>query len=211
MSVQITPRDLQLLQTLNAAGWLNTRQIRDRFFPGKSTNAVCKRLRKLVAGKYIGIARHNSTEHALYRLARRGRLALIERTDLEAEAVAIPTEVPRKLNHFMAINDLRFCFEQLNGAQGARLVFFFSERELALYRYGKANNADAILRLLSSHRLIPDALARISIDNQGSTRDIDVAIEFGAGTEHPGFSAGPKSCSTQRWRHTTIGSGTSRC
>ena len=75
--VEITERDLELLQTLNVAGWLSTRQIRDRFFPGKTTHATCKRLRKLVSGKYIGMARQNSTECALYRLAGQGRLLLL--------------------------------------------------------------------------------------------------------------------------------------
>lgn len=134
MSLKITERDLKLFQKLNAAGWLTTRQIRNSFFPGKSTNAVCKRLRKLVAGKYIGMARYNSTACALYRLAGQGKLALIEHFNLDAEEINIPTQVPRKLEHFTKVNDLRFAFEQLRGRFGASLLFFFSEREMCLYR-----------------------------------------------------------------------------
>src|SRR5437763_1791864 len=93
-SVQITPRDLQLLRKLNAAGWLTTRQIQRRFFLGVSANAVCKRLRKLAAEKYISMARYNSTECALYRLAGQGKLALIEYFNLEAAEINIPTQVP---------------------------------------------------------------------------------------------------------------------
>src|SRR6185295_19740447 len=115
--------------------------------------------RKLIAGKYIGMARHNSTECALYRLAGQGKLALIEHSNLEAEEIIIPTQIPRKLNHFMAINDLRFALEQLQGEGGASLAFFFSERELGLYRYDSARASDIILRMMRSYRIIPDALA----------------------------------------------------
>src|SRR2546423_1186526 len=173
--VEITERDLELLKALSAAGWLDTRQIRDRFFPGKTTRAVCKRLKKLVAGKYIGQARQNSTECALYRLAGQGKLLLLEHAELAPEEITIPTQVPRKLDHFKAINYLRFAFEQLKGERGAKLAFFFSERELALYRHDPTKAADVILRLLSSHRIIPDALARISIVDQEGVRDLDVA------------------------------------
>jgi hypothetical protein len=186
-SVEITGRDLQLLHMLKAAGWLTTRQIQRRFFPGKSANAVCKRLRKLVAGKYLGIVRRSSTECALYRLASQGKLALSEYLNLEPEEITIPTQLPRKLNHFMGINDLRLAFEQLNGERGVKLVSFFSERELCLYRHDSARYLNVLPRLLQSYRIIPDVLARIRITNQGGARDMDVAIEFDAGTEHTGF------------------------
>ena len=186
-SVEITTRDLQLFRKLNAAGWLTTRQIQRRFFPGKSTNAVCKRLRKLVAGKYIGMARHNSTECALYRLAGQGRLALIENFNLNAEAITIPTQVPRKLEHFTKINDLRFSFEQLLGESSANLLFFFSERELSLYRQCPGKASDAILRLLVAYSIIPDALARIRVTDQQVTCDLDLAVEYDAGTEQAGY------------------------
>jgi hypothetical protein len=186
-SVEITGRDLQLLQTLKAAGWLTTRQIQNHFFPGKSANAVCKRLRKLVAGKYLGIVRRSSTECAFYRLASQGKLALSEYLNLEPEEITITTQLPRKLNHFMGINDLRLAFGQLNGERGVKLVSFISERELSLYRHDPAENSNVLPRLLQSYRIIPDALARIRITNQEGARDIDVAIEFDAGTEHTGF------------------------
>src|SRR5258708_26887235 len=106
----LTPRDVRLLQKLNVAGWLTSRQIRDYFFCGKSTNAVCKRLRKLSAGGYVASARTSSAESGLYRLAGRGRLALIENTGCGESDVIIPNQLPRKLNHFIGINDLRLRF-----------------------------------------------------------------------------------------------------
>src|SRR5437867_1919886 len=91
----LTPRDLRIFQKLNAAGWLTSRQIRDYFFCGKSTNAVCKRLRKLSAGGYIACAMTSSTESALYRLSGKGRLALLEQTRCGESDVIIPNQLPR--------------------------------------------------------------------------------------------------------------------
>src|ERR1044071_8978953 len=110
--VEMTERDLKIFQKLNAAGWLTTEQIRNYFFPGKSTNAVSKRLRKLVAAGYLSLTRYNSTAPGLYRLSGRARLMLIEHTELSGNEITIPNQVPRKISHFIAINDLRFCFEQ---------------------------------------------------------------------------------------------------
>jgi hypothetical protein len=186
-SVEITPRDLQLFRKLDAAGWLTTRQIQGRFFPEASTNAVCKRLRKLIAGKYISRIRHNSTECALYRLAGKGKLALIEHFNLDAEEINIPTQVPRKLEHFTKVNDLRFSFEQLQGGPGASLLFFFSERELSLYRQHPGKASDSILRLLQAYNIIPDALARIRVADREVTGDVDLAIEYDAGTEQASY------------------------
>src|SRR5260370_32569341 len=128
-----TARDLKIFEKLSAAGWLSSSQIRDYFFPGKTMNAVCKRLRKLVNEKYVAIVRTSSTETAIYRLAKRGKLVLTARTRSDEENVNVPTQLPRKLRHFMAVNDLRLYFERMTDAPGVELLYFFSERELCRY------------------------------------------------------------------------------
>jgi hypothetical protein len=185
--VEITERDVRLFQKLNAAGWLTTRQIQEYFFPGRSANAVSKRLRKLVAGKYVALARLSSTEPALYRLAGQGKLAIIERSPLEEKDIAIPNQLPRKLKHFTAINDLRFHFEQLSESSKVELVFFFSERELSAYYPKARTSSDIILPLLATYKIVPDAIARIRITSEGPIREMDVAIEYDSGTEHAAF------------------------
>jgi hypothetical protein len=120
-------------------------------------------------------------------LAGRGKLALIEHFNLDAEEINIQTQVPRKLEHFTKINDLRFSLEQLQGGLGASLLFFFSERELSLYRQHPGKASNAILRLLKAYSIIPDALARIRVAEQEVTRDVDLAVEYDAGTEQAGY------------------------
>lgn len=184
---KLTERDLKILQKLNAAGWLTTRQILNYFFPGKTTRAVCKRLQKLVTGGYIAKARTSSTESALYRLASRGKPALIEYTSLAEGDVTIPKQLPRKIEHFSVINDLRFHFEQLSSGGNVQLRFFFSERELYSYRQNPSTTSDVLVTLLSKYAIVPDAIAKIRITCEGVAQDVTLAIEYDAGTEHAGF------------------------
>lgn len=185
--VEITERDMRLFQKLNAAGWLTTKQIQTYFFPGKSTNAVSKRLRKLVAGKYVAIARVSSTEPALYRLAGQGKLVLIEHSQLDNRDIAIPNQLPRKVKHFTAVNDLRFGFEQLCGSSKIELLFFFSERELCSHYLHTRISSDVVITLLRAYKIVPDAIARIRITSERSVRELDLAIEYDSGTEHATF------------------------
>jgi hypothetical protein len=172
---------------LASAGWLTTRQIRDYFFPRKSTNAVSKRLRKLIEGNYLAMVRTSSTEQGLYRLAGQGKLALLEQTECSEKEVSIPIHLPRKFKHFTAINDLRYYFEQTIESAGIHLLYFFSERELGHYYAHPHLISDSIIVLLKGYKIIPDALAKIRTNHEGNTRELSLAIEYDAGTEHAAF------------------------
>lgn len=186
LGMRITKRDLKIFQKLNAAGWLTTHQLQRYFFPEKSMNAVCKRLRKLAAGNYIAMSRISSTEAALYRLAGQGRLALLEQTRCSEEEIAIPTQVPHKVGHFTAINDLRFNFEKKQPGVPAELLYFFSERELCRY-YKVCNSFDTLLTLLSTYKILPDAVAKLRVTKAQKTCDLPLLIEYDEGTEHAAF------------------------
>ncbi len=187
--VRLTERDLKLFQKLNAAGWLSTGQIQRNFFSGKSTNAVCKRLRKLSTASFIAVRRLSSTEAALYRLSSQGKLALVEHSSLKESDITIPTQLPRKIQHFTATNDLRFYFEELGQSENITTLFFFSERELEQYNQRLGSNSDIILSLLARHRTKPDALTRIRRNGRqpGTDDEIDLALEYDAGTEQASF------------------------
>lgn len=186
-TVTITERDVKIIQKIHAAGWLTTQQIRDYFFPGRSTNAVCKRLRKLAQSGHIAIARAGSTELGLYRLAGQGKRVLIEHTLCAETDISIPTQIPRKLKHFIAVNDLRFRFEQLSETSGMELHFFFSERELGRYYEHPHLLSDSTIALLRRYKIIPDALAKVSICCEGEQRELILALEYDAGTENTTF------------------------
>jgi hypothetical protein len=160
--VKLTQRDLEIFEALKSAGWLTTTQIQRSFFSGRTTNAVSKRLRKLSEGRYIAMSRTSSTETGVYRLAGQGKLALIQHSGVSEEDVTIPTQIPRKLGHFAAINDLRFYFEQISLDDKAPLLFFFSERELATQFPRAAANPNDLLFCLSRYGILPDALAKFA-------------------------------------------------
>jgi hypothetical protein len=188
MSVALTDRDHKLLEKLNAAGWLTTRQIRDYFFPGKSANAVSKRLRKLIEGNYLAMARTGSTEPGLYRIASEGKRVLLEVSQCNEKEVSIPTHLPRKLRHFTAINDLRLYFERgVGGGSGTQLLYFFSERELGRFYERPHPISESAIALLKSYRIIPDALAKVRLSSGDETSELTLAIEYDAGTEHAAF------------------------
>lgn len=186
-SVVLTERDIAILAKLSAAGWLTTTQIREYFFPDKSTNAVSKRLRKLAADEYIALARTSSTEQGLYRIAGRGKLALLEHTSCAEEDISIPIQLPRKLAHFVAVNDLRRHFEQMSEVSGIHLCYFFSERELGRYFEHPHGLCEPTIALLTSYKIIPDALTKVRIQSEGGFRELTLAIEYDAGTEPPAF------------------------
>jgi hypothetical protein len=184
---RFTDRDLKILQKLNAGGWLTSKQIRNYFFPDKSTNAVCKRLRKLIGGRFIAMARLSSTEPALYRLAGQGRLVLLDRTAGADENITIPTQVPRKIRHFTAINDLRYYFEKNIQDPPAKLLFFLSEAELGRYYQNRGTGRDPFVIWLKDYRIIPDAVARIRAMRDGQARIFNLYVEYDEGTEHASF------------------------
>ncbi len=200
-SLRLTQRDLELLLKLNAAGWLSTGQIRDWFFPDRSTNTVCKRLRRLAASKYVSMVRMSSTEQALYRLASRGKRALIEHLSCEEADISTPTQLPRKIDHFIAINDLRLCFDRMRKDRSVDLSFFFSEREIASHAKRLGPGVDVLLSLFGRYRIVPDAIAVLRIIQDGMNRTLNLALEYDAGTEHLAFLDEPRlrniqSCSS---------------
>jgi len=182
----ITERDLRILRKVNASGWLATEQIRDYFFPGKTTNAVSKRLRKLVRGKYLAMARQGPTQPGFYRLAGNGKLALVEQADVSENEVVVSAQFPRNLRHFTGVNLLRYRFEQIE-SPSAQLRYFYSERELWRYDQRPELDPTGLLVPLKQCGLIPDAIARVEVGQGTARRELNLLIEYDAGTEHASF------------------------
>jgi len=179
---QLTARDLKLLQKLNLAGWLTTKQIQAYFFPGKSLNAVSKRLRKLVAAGYLADAQVSSTEMKYYRLAGRGHRVLLQQTEA-TDVISNPAQMPHKQRHFTAVNDLRIAFELAFPTPAMSLEYFHAEREYPLVGRRSHNPGHLLLQLLAGQRLIPDALAGLRVVGHY----YDVALEYDGGTEPAHF------------------------
>jgi hypothetical protein len=107
---------------MRAARWLTTGQVRRRFFPGATADAARKRLRKLAASGYLVMIRKHRMSEALFTLGPEGKRAL-ERGG--AEEVVLERRLPKQLEHFTGINDVRIAAE-LAGS----LAHFFAHWEL---------------------------------------------------------------------------------
>lgn len=153
----LTPRDRELCRILVGARWLSTRQIHRLFFGPASTNAVNKRMRRLVEASILYSVRPSRTGQTYFRLTALGML-----TGAGLDNVSRPAHFPRQIEHFEAINDLRIWFMQND--DNKCLKRFLAEWE---YRAFQTRGA-----------LIPDALVAYGA---GSRRrlalEIDLATE----------------------------------
>src|SRR5689334_19176703 len=106
-STRITPRDDQILELLGRARWLTTDQLRAKFFPSKSANAVNKRMRILVDDGLLRSVRPGMTAQCWFRLGSAG----VVRLENKGSAVAVPRRLPVQLTHFKSTNDVRLSLE----------------------------------------------------------------------------------------------------
>jgi hypothetical protein len=150
---KLTPRCVDLLRLLRGARWLTTSQVRTRFFPHASADAVRKRLRKLTAAGFLRMVQRDRLSDALFTLDRKGKQALENSGGPE---VVLERQPPQQLEHFVSINDIRIAAELAGD-----LSYFFACHELPGLGW-----ADAI---------IPDAVFTM----RGKT----VAVEFDRGLE----------------------------
>jgi hypothetical protein len=136
-----------------SARWLTTDQIRRRFFPSATIDAVRKRLRILSSGRYLCRVQPSRMHWAYWTLGSEGKRVL-ERTGVEN--LVIHRDLPKQLEHFTAINDVRIATEL-----SVTLSYFFACWELQKTGW--------------SELIIPDALFSF----EGRT----FAVEFDTGSE----------------------------
>lgn len=151
----LTERDRAILRLLGRARWLSTEQIQRSFFLTASSNAVSKRLRKLVETGYLHGVRRGRTELNYYRATSSG-LQMASYT----EPFRVP-HFPTQIEHFRSINDVRLWFQLNSEAESVR----------AEWEYRSFH---------TSGTLIPDAL--VTFRKSGETNHL--AIEVDGATEN---------------------------
>jgi hypothetical protein len=154
---------------LRVARWLTTGQICRRFFPRATADAARKRLRKLVAARYLSRYRAHAMTETLFRLGPEGKQLLEERA---TDRVVVERRPPRQLEHFVGINDVRIAAE-LSG----KLRYFFACWELPGLGW--------------AHPVIPDAV--FALDEQTFALEFDRGLEsirFFKRTKLPAYCQG---------------------
>jgi hypothetical protein len=151
--MRLTDRCLDILKLLHAARWLSTGQLRRRFFPQATADAVRKRLRKLTQARYLLMVQEHRMSEALFTLGPEGKRTL-ERAG--GRGITLERTPPKQLDHFLGINDLRIAAELAED-----LSYFFACWELPGLGW--------------AHPIIPDAVF--------SLRNRTHAVEFDRGVE----------------------------
>jgi hypothetical protein len=150
---RLTPRCMELLRLLQSARWLTTSQIRRRFFPSASADAVRKRLRKLTAAGFVYAVQQNRMAESLFTLGKSGKRFL---ENSGADAVVLERRPPTQLEHFLGVNEIRIAAE-LAGEPS----YFFAYFELPGVGW--------------KHSIIPDAIFTMRTET--------FAVEFDRGLE----------------------------
>ena len=173
--MRLTRRCMSLLRLLRAARWLTTTQIHRRYFGDVTIDACRKRLRKLARHDYLRAYRPNRMTEALFTLGTQGRRVLEQ---LDGDSVQLERRLPKHLEHFVGINEVRIAAESMEG-----LSFFFASWQMYKLRWAYPIVPDAVfpVRILIL-RLSLIAAGRVFVTSYGprfpSTGGVCLAFRY---------------------------------
>ncbi len=164
----LTKRDIDILYTIGTCGVVRTRDVA-RFFFG--SRATCNdRLRKLYCAGYLECFVPDLASDNYYALTALGRDRVLEAHDLDPDALRVVRKLPKKLDHSIAITELRLSISiACRASTTYKLASFDTDADLARERH------KALLDI------IPDAKAAIA---NRATGEVNVFFaELDLGTE----------------------------
>jgi hypothetical protein len=156
MKARVTERDVQILVKCAVCRWLTTAQIQRLYFPEASLNAVQKRLRKLSDAGHLRSSREHPTAEAVHAVGPKGK-PLVEGKGVE---VALGGDVPKQLEHFLGINEIRIAVE----TSAVPVAYFVPYWQLASLGW--------------TWQVIPDAVFAFKVPERRT-----FAVEYDRGTE----------------------------
>lgn len=163
----LTDRDFDILYALGTCAVLRTRDISRLFFGARATTN--DRLRKLHCAGFVEAHVRDLASDNHYTLTAKGRDQVVERYGLAPEALKVTKKLPAKLEHLLAITDVRLHLAIACRAGGYDLVSFETDADLAAARHAQ---------LLE---LIPDA--KVTLRSKTSGEVITYFLEADLGTE----------------------------
>ena len=125
--------------------WLSTRQIAGLLFAANHRTALDRRLRVLRKHRYVVSVRAHQMAEALHTLGPQGRSELVGRG--WQHPITLERSVPRNLEHFLGINDIRIAVEQSAKKDHVSIRFFYASWELQQRGWAYAVIPDAALRI----------------------------------------------------------------
>lgn len=166
VKVTLTERDIEILFTLWICGVLRTRDIVRLWFGARVT--ATDRMRKLSCAGLIDAHVRDLTSDNYYTLNARGRDAVIEHYDLDADAFRLVRTLPAKLEHLLAVTEVRIHLTlACRGDSRYALERFETDADLAAARHA------ALLDL------IPDAKIALRFVATGETHTFFLEVDRG--------------------------------
>jgi len=165
--MRIMRRDREVMKRLAAARWLTTSQIAALCFPSLSMEMPRRRLRLLRKNRYVISRQNNLMAAAWHSLGPLGREVVLAHG--WNRPIQLQRSLPRNLEHFMGINEIRV-FVEIKAKQGEFEVgFFYASWELQ--------------QLGWTARIIPDAACHLAHAGMEQT----IFFEYDRGGESPGY------------------------
>ena len=161
--MRLTQRDRLLLGKLAQARWLTTTQVAELCFPEVSVEMARRRLRLLGKNHYVFSSQINQMAEALHSLGSAGRDVLVARG--WQGTIRLERALPKNLEHFVGINDIRVACERSARCEGLKVGFFFACWELQQRGW--------------KYTVIPDAACHV--ERQGTS--LTVLFEYDRGKE----------------------------
>jgi hypothetical protein len=164
----LTERDIDILYTIGVCGVVRTRDITRFFFGARAT--ANDRLRKLFCAGLVECFAPDLAGDNYYTLTALGRDRVLDHHDLDTETLRVVRKLPKKLDHAIAVTEVRLHLSiACRGSGTYELDSFLTDTDLARERHA------ALLDL------IPDAKAAVRVR---ATKELHrFFVEMDLGTE----------------------------
>jgi len=155
-TIRLSERDQRVIVKCALGKWLTTTQLARLYFPGVTSDAVRKSLRRLADAGYLVSHREHQLAESLHGVGTKGK-GVLEAKGLSADVVRTP---PRQSEHLIGLNDIRVAVE----TGSLHVAYFFASWEVQALGW--------------PHPLIPDAVLGLRLPNRQT-----FFLEYDRGTE----------------------------
>jgi hypothetical protein len=138
-TIRLSERDQRVVLKCAVGKWLTTGQLTRLYFPGVTSDAARKSLRRLADAGYLVSHREHQMAESLHGIGPKGK-SVLEAKGLSAEVVRTP---PRQSEHLIGLNDIRVAVETSN----LQVAYFFASWEVQALGWLHPIVPDAVLGL----------------------------------------------------------------
>lgn len=166
IELDVRPRDIDMGHITGVARTLRTRDYVRLFFGARAT--ANDRLRKLYCAGFLDCHAPDLAGDNCYTLTERGRDLVVDHREVDRSSLHVVKKLPAKLDHLVAINELRIHLLLASRASATyELAQFATDADLAAARH---------TQLLE---LVPDALVAVRAKATGEVHSFFAEVDLG--------------------------------